>query len=133
MQYDCRQGAGVGGGGEYSVQLGFGWTNGALLHTVSTLPHLWHQGDTEREVASIAVGSLLADQSAAGVAANKIVDSLLADQPAAGVSANKIVDSLLADQPAFGVAANKIVDSLLADQPATGVTANKIVDSLLSD
>jgi alpha,alpha-trehalase len=43
LQYDCRYGAGVGGGGEYTVQLGFGWTNGALLHIMETLPHLWSQ------------------------------------------------------------------------------------------
>jgi|688.fasta_scaffold1506155_1 neutral trehalase len=41
VQYDCRYGAGVGGGGEYEIQLGFGWTNGALLHIVQSLPHLW--------------------------------------------------------------------------------------------
>ncbi len=47
VQYDCRYGAGVGGGGEYEIQLGFGWTNGALLHIVQSLPHLWVEEETE--------------------------------------------------------------------------------------
>ena len=31
LQYDATSVAKVGGGGEYQVQLGFGWTNGVVL------------------------------------------------------------------------------------------------------
>ena len=31
QQYDATSVSKVGGGGEYQVQLGFGWTNGAVL------------------------------------------------------------------------------------------------------
>ena len=30
-KYDARSAGGAGGGGEYVVQLGFGWTNGVVL------------------------------------------------------------------------------------------------------
>lgn len=31
MQYDAEVVGGHGGGGEYGVQLGFGWSNGAVM------------------------------------------------------------------------------------------------------
>lgn len=31
MQYSCEQPGSHGGGGEYDVQLGFGWTNGVIM------------------------------------------------------------------------------------------------------
>ena len=34
FQYNCEDGNLVGGGGEYMVQLGFGWTNGMLLDII---------------------------------------------------------------------------------------------------
>jgi hypothetical protein len=94
----------VGGGGEYTVQLGFGWTNGSLLDIVRTLPDLWRDGDKERQAASIAVGSLLTEQPSAAAedTAAKIVERLLADQPAQEAAVEdittRIVDRLLADQ-----------------------------------
>jgi alpha,alpha-trehalase len=36
-KYDCEDPAQAGGGGEYQVQLGFGWTNGALLDLMTTI------------------------------------------------------------------------------------------------
>ncbi len=35
-KYDATHPIRVGGGGEYGVQLGFGWTNGAVLDFLST-------------------------------------------------------------------------------------------------
>ena len=31
LQYDVTKFGGAGGGGEYEVQIGFGWTNGVVL------------------------------------------------------------------------------------------------------
>ena len=34
LQYDVREAGKPGGGGEYEVQLGFGWTNGVVLQLI---------------------------------------------------------------------------------------------------
>ena len=36
-KYNCEDMSKAGGGGEYEVQLGFGWTNGMLLDLMTTL------------------------------------------------------------------------------------------------
>ena len=36
-KYSCEAPGQAGAGGEYPVQLGFGWTNGALLHIMTTM------------------------------------------------------------------------------------------------
>ena len=36
-KYNCEDPSKAGGGGEYEVQLGFGWTNGMLLDLITTL------------------------------------------------------------------------------------------------
>ena len=37
FQYNCVDGSLAGGGGEYEVQMGFGWTNGMLLDIVRNM------------------------------------------------------------------------------------------------
>merc|ERR550534_2182416 len=40
-KYNCEEpGGGAGGGGEYEVQEGFGWTNGVTMHLLSRYPDL---------------------------------------------------------------------------------------------
>ncbi|KAI0217060.1 hypothetical protein L0F63_003895 [Massospora cicadina] len=37
-KYDVRKVGGFGGGGEYQLQTGFGWTNGVLIHLLAKFP-----------------------------------------------------------------------------------------------
>ena len=40
-KYNCEEsGGGAGGGGEYSVQEGFGWTNGVTMYLLSRYPDM---------------------------------------------------------------------------------------------
>jgi alpha,alpha-trehalase len=38
-KYDVTRAGGAGGGGEYRAQVGFGWSNGALLEFLDTYCH----------------------------------------------------------------------------------------------
>lgn len=44
-QYDATQPGKFGGGGEYAVQEGFGWTNGVVLEFLNSYP--WSTSDSE--------------------------------------------------------------------------------------
>lgn len=39
FQYDAENPGKFGGGGEYTVQAGFGWTNGVVLEFLNTYPN----------------------------------------------------------------------------------------------
>ena len=36
LQYDASSMSKIGGGGEYEIQIGFGWTNGVVLDFLTT-------------------------------------------------------------------------------------------------
>ena len=36
FQYDASSKSKIGGGGEYEIQIGFGWTNGVVLDFLTT-------------------------------------------------------------------------------------------------
>lgn len=52
-KYDARIQGTPGGGGEYDIQVGFGWTNGVALHILKRYPNL--QTPTPKPSSSIAV------------------------------------------------------------------------------
>lgn len=55
MQYDSIRPGQGGGGGEYLVQTGFGWTNGVILEFLNTFPNIKvrrvaYEGDADTEI-----------------------------------------------------------------------------------
>lgn len=54
LQYDATVPGGHGGGGEYDVQLGFGWTNGVIMDLLNRYADKLSAEDSQPMVENIA-------------------------------------------------------------------------------
>ena len=63
-KYSCEEDGQPGGGGEYSVQTGFGWTNGVTLSLLAKYPDLSSATSTSTSMSSLVASVLLGLMSA---------------------------------------------------------------------